>query len=124
MSSKTPSGLANPAPSRERTFADNAAELRARFGYPDKLNWNLKKGKKLTRIKTDDPIATATLFASIASAGYASEKSSEKGYVRMMADGTIVVLRVVTSSEGSPAVDLNIIGESHVRKIHFYKGEQ
>lgn len=33
----------------------------------------------------------------------------------------MVGLRVVTSSEGSPAVDLNIVGENHVRKIHFYK---
>lgn len=51
-----------------------------------------------------------------------SEEKHDNGYLRKMADGTLIGLRVTTSSKGSPAVDLNIVGENHVRKIHFYKG--
>ncbi len=123
MSCKTSSGLAHPAPSHGHSFADNVEALREHFGYPDDLDWSLKKGKKLTRVESDDPVAAATLFAGIASEGFVSEKTFENGYLRKMADGTIVSLRIVTSSEGSPAVDLNIVGESHIRKIHFYKGD-
>lgn len=122
MSAKPASELAHPAPSKVQGFAGNAEALRAEFGYPNGLNWRLRKGKRLATIKADDPIATATMFASIASQGFVSEITNDKGYRRKLADGTIVVLRVVTSSEGSPAVDLNIADEEHVRKIHFVKG--
>ena len=122
MSAKPKSDLAHPAPSRGRELAENAKDLKFAFGYPDKLDWKLGKGKRLTSIETDDPIAAATMFAGIASQGYVSEVVNDKGYRRKLADGTIIGLRIVTSSEGSPAVDLNIVGENHVRKIHFYKG--
>ena len=118
MSSKTRSDLAHPEPSRTRGFAENVEALRSAFGYPDGLDWSLRKGKRLARIETDDPVATATMFASIASRGFVSEVVNDKGYRR----NTVVGLRIVTSSESSPAVDLNIVGENHVRKIHFYKG--
>lgn len=122
VSAKTDSDLAHPAPSRKRGFAENVKALKSAFGYPDELDWSLRKGKRLTRIEADDPVAAATMFASMASQGYVSEVVNDKGYRRELADGTIVGLRIVTSSEGSPAVDLNIVGENHVRKIHFFKG--
>ncbi len=62
------------------------------------------------------------MFAGIASQGHISEVVNDVGYRRELSDGTVVGLRIVTSSEGSPAVDLNIAGEDHVRKIHFCKG--
>lgn len=122
MSSKTPCGLAHPEPPRSHGFADNVAGLQARFGYPDNMSWELKKGKRLARIESDDPVAAATMFAGIASEGFESETTYANGYLRKMADGSFVGLRIITSSKGSPAVDLNIASESYVRKIHFYKG--
>ncbi len=122
MCAKTESGLAYPAPSRARGFTENAKELKSSFGYPDELDWGLRKGKRLASIETDDPVAAATMFAGIASQGFVSEVVNDKGYRRELADGTVVGLRIVTSSEGSPAVDLNIADENYVRKIHFYKG--
>lgn len=121
MSCKTEAGIAHPTPSREHGFADNVGALKRRFDYPDGLDWNLKKGKKLTRIESDDPVATATLFAGIASEGFVSEVVGDKGYRRELADGTIIGLRIVSSSDGSPAVDLNITNEDYTRKIHFVK---
>ena len=122
MCAKTESGLAYPAPSRARGFTENAKELKSAFGYPDELDWGLRKGKRLASIETDDPVAAATMFAGIASQGFVSEVVNDKGYRRELADGTVVGLRIVTSSEGSPAVDLNIADENYVHKIHFYKG--
>ena len=122
MSAKTESDLAHPAPSMGRSFVENVEALKSAFNYPDGLGWSLRKGKRLARIETDDPVATATMFASIASRGFVSEVVNDKGYRRKLADDTIVGLRIVTSSESSPAVDLNIVGENHVRKIHFYTG--
>lgn len=122
MCAKTESDLAYPAPSRARGFAENVRELESAFGYPDELDWSLRKGKRLASIETDDPVAAATMFAGIASQGFVSEVVNDKGYRRELADGTVVGLRIVTSSEGSPAVDLNIADENYVRKIHFYKG--
>ena len=122
MSSKTKSDLVHLEPPRARGFAENIEALKSSFGYPDGLDWGLRKGKRLTSIEADDPVATATMFAGIASRGFVTEVVNDKGYRRALADGTIVGLRIVTSSEGIPAVDLNIVGENHVRKIHFYKG--
>lgn len=76
----------------------------------------------MASIKAEDPVAAATLFAGIASQGFVAEVVNDRGYRRKLVDGTIVGLRIVTSSEGSPAIDLNIAGENHVHKIHFYKG--
>lgn len=75
----------------------------------------------MTSVEADDPVAAATLFASLASDGFVSEVISNVGYRRELVDGTIIGLRVITSSKGSPAVDLNIVGEGYTRKIHFYK---
>ena len=122
MSAKTGPGLAHSVPSKGRGFAENVKTLKSTFGYPDGLNWNLRKGKRLARVETDEPVSAATMFAGIASQGFVSEVINDKGYRRKLADGTIVGLRIVTSSEGSPAVDLNIVDEKYVRKIHFYKG--
>ena len=123
LSSKPECKLRTPVASPSHGFAENVGNLRDAFGYPDDLEWNLKKGKKLASVEADDPIAAATMFAGIASERYVSEVLRDNGYIRKMEDGTIVVLRVTTSSDGSPAVDLNIVGESHIRKIHFYKGD-
>jgi hypothetical protein len=123
LSSKPECGLGSPTPSPSHGFAENVGNLKDAFGYPDDLDWKLKKGKKLASVEAEDPIAAATMFAGIASEGFVSETPRDNGYIRKMDDGAIVVLRVTTSSDGSPAVDLNIVGESHIRKIHFYKGD-
>lgn len=122
MSSKSKSNLVEPFSLVSHGFAENIKALEQAFGYPDNLDWKLKRGKKLSRIESDDPVATATMFAGIASEGFVSEVVNARGYRRELADGTIVGLRLVSSSDGSPAVDLNIADETHMRKIHFIKG--
>ena len=124
MSAKPEMGQAHPHVTGPRNFADNLASLQSVFpDYPQGMKWELKKSKRLTSIETDDPIADATLFAALASIGYISERASSNGFRRNLADGTIVGLRITTSSKGSPAVDLNISSEKYIRKIHFTKKE-
>lgn len=118
MSAKTESGLARSAPSKGRGFAENVEVLKSAFDYPDGLDWSLRKGKRLASIEADDSVAVATMFAGMASQGFVSEIVNDRGYRRKLVDGTIVGLRIVTSSEGSPAVDFNIAGENHVHIIH------
>lgn len=102
------------------TFPENLPGLHAEFPeYPSDLSWNSSKGKRIATISSDDPVATATRFAGLASSGFTSERQLPNGYVRELADGSHVTLRATSSSDGSPAVDLNISSEGHIRKIHF-----
>lgn len=66
---------------------------------------------------------SAAPFASLASGEFTSEVINDCGYRRKLTDGTIIGLRIVTSSTDSTAVDLNIVGEKYIRKIHFYREE-
>ena len=52
--------------------------------------------------------------------------SNGKGYITELKDGTIISYREVTSTEGSPAVEINIkkstdTGGVKKQKIHFEK---
>lgn len=119
MSGKPEGGLAH-YKTPQHGFADNLPGLRAEFPqYPGNMSWKSSKGKRIATIASDDPVATATRFAGLASAGYASEARLPNGYVRKLADGSSVTLRLTSSSDASPAVDLNIAREGHIRKIHF-----
>lgn len=53
---------------------------------------------------------------------FVSEVINDCGYRRKLTDGAIVELRIITSGTNSPAVNLNIVGEKYIRKIHFYRG--
>lgn len=119
MSGKPGSGLAHyEVP--DHSFSDNLPGLQAEFPqFPNDMSWKSSKGKRIAAIASDDPVATATRFAGLASTGYTSEARLPNGYVRRLADGSSVTLRLTSSSDGSPAVDLNIVREGHIRKIHF-----
>lgn len=119
MSSKPEGGLTHyEAPAH--AFKANLQGLQAEFPrFPGGLSWKSSKGKKIATIASDDPVATATRFSGLASSGYVSEAKLPNGYVRKLADNSTVTLRLTSSSDGSPAVDLNIAREGHIRKIHF-----
>lgn len=54
---------------------------------------------------------------------FVSKVINDCGYRRKLTDDAIVGLRIITSSTNSPTVNLNIVGEKYIRKIHFYRGE-
>lgn len=89
-----------------------------------------KKNKGYIRhIAGEDPIATSKLFFdTLAYGGIIKDVEGINGEVVYMKDGSILTWRIVSSSDGSPAVDINVnssydSGGIKNQKIHFIKGE-
>ena len=100
-----------------------AAKFECRDGYFGKSS---PDGKTKNRnIASDDPVKTAKEFYNtIAHGGKEEELDNGKGFKTRMADGTSITWRNVSSSDGTPAVDINIrksneSGGVKKQKIHF-----
>lgn len=84
---------------------------------------------KTREIVSNSPVKDAReLFRQITKGGVKEDIPGLKGQAVRLPEGTLVTLRLVTSSSGSPAVEINIketIKGFKVRtqKIHFRKGE-
>lgn len=89
------------------------------------------KDDSVRHIKSSDPSATAKDFYSRISKGgverdIVDKNGNIKGKTTKMADGTVITWREISSSDGSPAVDINIkkstdSGGLKIQKIHFVK---
>ncbi len=89
------------------------------------------KDNSIRHIESSDPAATAKDFYNKASLGGIEEdildkNGNIKGATTKMADGTIITWRETSSSDGSPAIDINIkhsdnSGGLKGQKIHFVK---
>ena len=89
------------------------------------------QGRKSVRnISSDNTMKTAKDFYDRASrGGIEHQMDNGKGVYTKMRDGTIISYREVSSSDGSPAVEINIHysnnhGEIKTQKIHFVKGKR
>jgi len=88
-----------------------------------------EQGRGARIIRSSAPVGTAYEFFNRITDGYAKIKSipyrdgSKKGCIATLKDGTTVTLRKKSSSDGSPAVDINITSPGRVKphKIHFVK---
>lgn len=115
------------------SITDNISELTK--SYPLSNGYFGKKGdskdNSIRHIESSDPEATAKDFYDKAAFG-GKEKfiygkdGSIKGATTKMSDGTIITWRKVSSSDGSPAIDINIkysndSGGLKRQKIHFVK---
>ena len=86
--------------------------------------------EKIRHIESKDPIFTSNDFYNKLTHGATEKKMSNgKGTIAKLADGTIVSYRKVSSSDGTPAVDINIknskeSGGVKQQKIHFVKEEK
>ena len=111
------------------TFSDNLADLTGKyplstggyFGEPSE-----RKNSSARIIQSESPLDTAWDFFQRASAG--AERTTTDGpgkYRAHLKDETIIMIREVSSSDGSPAVDIRIVSPHFVKtqKIHFTKGE-
>lgn len=108
---------------------DNLDDLKSRYPYYD--GYFGSKGQssgKVRNIVSDNPIATAKEFYQIAAKGGIEQQMlNGKGYTTKMKDGSIISYREVSTSDGSPAVDINIkrsinSGGIKQQKIHFVGG--
>ena len=113
------------------TIAENITDsVKSDYGFKDGYFGVPGQGRDFVRnIVSDNPSETAkTFYDKMAHGGKESEMSNGKGYVTKMKDGTIVSYREVSSSDGSPAVEINIRksdahGDIKYQKIHFVKGD-
>ena len=88
---------------------------------------NSKHGKDRTRNITDNLAAARDFYDKIAFGGREQIVDDNTSITRM-ADGTVITMRKVSSSDGTPVVDINIKPSTHTggvkgQKIHFVQGE-
>ena len=85
------------------------------------------KGKNVRIIASLSPEKTANDFYTKIKAGGKSEPlKNGHGSMTTLGDGTVIVYRPVTSTTGSPAVNIKVIrpGKVKSQKIHFVKEER
>ena len=81
----------------------------------------------MRNIKSDDPVKTAQdFYDKAAHGGIKKEMNNVKGVYTKIKDGSILSYREVSSSDGSPAVEINIKqstdhGDIKYQIIHFVK---
>lgn len=91
---------------------------------------NSRHGKERTRnIASSDNISAAKDFYDRIAFGGREQIVNENMRITRMADGTVITMRKVSSSDGTPVVDINIRPSSHTggvkgQKIHFVQGEK
>lgn len=112
------------------SITENLGSLTAKYDYSNGYFGEQGKGRSFVRnISSDDPASTAKDFYDTAAhGGIEGAMDNGKGYVTKMKDGTILSYREVSSSDGSPTVEINIRqsddhGDIKYQKIHFVKGE-
>ena len=111
------------------SITENLPSLTSKYNYHNGYFGDKGTSSGLVRnIKSDDPIKTARdFYDKAAHGGLEFEVSNGKGVFTKMLDGSIISFRKVSSSDGSPAVDINIKKSSNhggikQQKIHFVKG--
>lgn len=105
----------------QSNITDNAKALAARYGLTTHGYFG-SKGKNCRIITTGTPVATSTHFYhQIGKGGTTIPLSNGKGTMTVLGDGTRIVHRLITSTPGSPAVEISISGSSLIKdqKIHF-----
>ena len=82
-------------------------------------------GFKSTRnIRTEDNIKTANDFYNKLAFGGMEKRVNDNMKITRMSDGTVITMRKVSHSDGTPVVDINIKPSKHTggvkgQKIHF-----
>lgn len=91
---------------------------------------NSMHGNDRTRnISSSDNLATAKDFYDKIAFGGKEQVVNDNMRITRMADGTVITMRKVSHSDGTPAVDINIKSSTHTggvknQKIHFVKEDE
>lgn len=111
-----------------RTISENLPSLEKNYVFADGYFGEKGQGRSFTRnIASEEPTAIAKdFFDKAAYGGLVQYMSNGKGKLVKMKDGSIVSHREVSTSDGSPAVEINITrstdsGGIKRQKIHFVK---
>lgn len=110
------------------SFSDNVPTLKEKHSFSNGYFGEKGQGRNFTRnIASEDPVSAAKdFFDTAAYGGVVSKMNNGKGETVKMKDGTIISYREVSSSDGSPAVDINVLKSTadldvKYQKIHFIK---
>lgn len=111
------------------SISENLPELTSKYKYSNGYFGDSGKGRSFVRnIVSEDPIATSKdFYDKAARGGIEKEMSNGKGYFTKMKDGSILSYREISSTDGSPVVEINIKssnehGDIKDQKIHFVRG--
>ena len=130
-------GIAGTAGSRDAGFSggtslhhslgDNLGLLTSEFPLRNDFFGSKGQGKGIRHIDSDDPITTARDFYMRATRGGIEKPlPNGRGVMTKLSDGTVITMRLISSSDGTPAVDINIsksVDSANVKqqKIHFIR---
>lgn len=111
-----------------RSIGQNVLIASSKYKYANGLfGNNSKHGNDRTRniVASDNVAAAKDFYDKIAFGGKEQIVSSNMRITRM-ADGTVITMRIKSSSDGTPVVDINIKSSTHTggvkgQKIHFVK---
>ena len=110
------------------SIRENLSSLKNEYEFKDGYFGEQGEGRSFVRnIRSSDPEKTAKdFYDKAAHGGIEKEMSNGKGLYTKMKDGSIISYRNVSSSDGSPAVEINIRqstdhGDIKYQKIHFVK---
>lgn len=109
-----------------RTLNDNLPAVEKEY-FLSKSGHFGEKGKNVRVIKSRNPVSTSQDFYSkIGEGGSITALPNGKGTMTTLSDGTRIVHRLITSTKGSPAVEITINSPSKVKnqKIHFIREEK
>ncbi len=111
------------------SIKDNISSTANNYSYNDGYFGDKGKAKNdyYRQIDCSDPVEESKKFYDIIAYGEIEKPMSNgKGFITELKDGTIISYREITSTEGSPAVEINIkkstdTGGVKKQKIHFEK---
>lgn len=116
-----------------RSIGQNVSSLKASYPFKNGYFGIKGQGRSTTRnISSSDPVKTAKDFYDKAAYGgiekpiYNKKTGTIIGQTSSLSDGSVISWRNVSSSDGSPAVEINIKRSSDTsgvkqQKIHFIK---
>lgn len=112
-----------------RSVNDNLPKLTSRYEFNN--GYFGERGNKnfIRTITCSDPQKSAAdFFSTISEGGIFSTSSNGKASIATMADGTVISYRTITTTENSPAVEINIrysseAGGIKYQKIHFMRND-
>ena len=103
-----------------KQFASNISVVTEKYSLNENGYFG-DKGKNCRVIKCSDPVTVSAEFYEIISRGGKEiALPNGKGVQTVFADNTRIVYRIYTSTEGSPAIEIRVIGGTvKQQKIHF-----
>lgn len=114
--------------SEESVFDPSKTELEDRFGLNEHGHFGRKgKSRGVRVIDSSDPVTDAkAMYDELSKGGYEKLLPNGKGIKTEFDDGTTIIFREITSTAGSPAVEIRNSVSQLIRdqKIHFIMGEQ